>query len=197
MAVCFSRPFLDGSTRPAFSTSCQWWYWCNVVWTRWCQFQTPKTDPQLRHQEPKIPRLRPEGPGLQWGDTGRWMSPGVPHDPGLLSEDRLHQSLHPGMDHQWTSQQLSTRQRTSGISLFQMTRMKKDRAGKCHQCSNNCFIKRWHLRKDLTSLTQPSHGELPEHPSWIWVMEKWQSVVVRPTLTHRHHDIHSWHCTRP
>ena len=92
MALWFFCPCLDGSIRPVSLTSCQWWHWCNVVWTRWCQFQTPRTDPQLRHPEPEIPRLRPEGPGLQWGDTGRWMSPGVPHDPGLLSEDHLHQS---------------------------------------------------------------------------------------------------------
>ena len=163
MAVWSSSLCLDVSTKPAFSTSCQWWHWCSAGWTRWCQSQTTRTEPQMRLPQPEIPRLRPEGPGLQWGDGGRWMSTGVPQDPGLLSEDLLHQSLRPGMDHQWTSQQLSTQLRTSKISL---SRMKKGPAGKCHQHSTNCFVKQWHLWKDLSSWTQPSHGEWPEHPSW-------------------------------
>ena len=171
-AACFFLPFGDRSTRPAFSALCQWWHWCNVGWIRWCQFQTPRTNQQLRHLNPEIPRLHPEDPGLQSCDTGGWMSPGVPPDPGLLSEDRLHQSLHRGMDHQWTSQRLLTQQRTSGISLFPM---KRDSIGKCQRRSTNCFDKRWHRQRDLISLTQPSFAEPPGFPFWIWAKEKWQT----------------------
>ena len=92
MVLWFFCHCLDGLIiRPVFLTSCQWWHWCSAAWTLWCQSQTTRTDLQLRNPEPGILRPQPEGPGLQWGGTGRWMSPGVPHDPGLRSEDLHHQ----------------------------------------------------------------------------------------------------------
>ena len=174
MAVWFFRHCLV--PRRINQASCLWWLGCNIAWTLGCQFQTTRTDLQLRRSEPEILRPRPEGPGLQWGGAGRWMSPGVPHDPGLLSEDFLLRSLLLGMDRWWTSQQLSTWWRTSETGLCRMTKMKKDPAGKCHQHSTNCFVRQWHLR-----YVSESSQSIPHGPGW-WRSDR-VSWLVQPSLT--------------